>query len=415
MNLSRFIAKRIYTSEGEKREMSRPAVLIAMAGIAVGIAVMIISIAVVMGFKKEVSGKVTGFGSDIQVLSLTQDMNYQMLPVVTNDSLLSVINSIDGVKSVEEFATIVGLLKTEDSFRAVQIKGVGENYNLAFFRQYLTEGTIPEFSSSDASYSLLISQKIAGDLGISVGDRVYAYFISNAGMKARRFTVSGIYETNLTDYDRNITFTDIATVRRLSGWKSDESSGYQISVDDFSQVDGVTQRLVDRVNHRIDRNGATYGAFSIKEISPSIFAWLDVLDTNVIMILVLMLCVAIFTIVSGLLIVMLERINMIGLLKAIGMTNLQVRKIFMHFAVMTVGHGLFWGNVIALAFCALQYYCHIITLDASVYYIDFVPISFEWLHFIVVNVVTLAISSLVIFGSSFFMSLGKPAKTIKFD
>lgn len=413
MNLSFFIAKRLYADKDNTRRMSRPAVLIAMLGIAVGIAVMVISIAVVMGFKKEVTDKIVGFGSDIQVLSITQDDEFRMLPVVTNDSLHDVICSIPGVKSVQPFATLTGILKTEDNFLDVQMQGVGKDYDLSFFSRYLTEGRMPDFSFD--SKEILISRKIASDLGLSVDDKVFAYFVNSKGMRARRFLISGIYETHLSEYDQHVVIVDISIVRSLCGWKDDESSGYHITVNNFDSLQQITDRVTDRVNHQLDRNGSTYTTMSIRELSPGLFSWLGVLDTNVDMILVLMLFISSFTIISGLLIIMLERIRMIGVLKSLGMTNIGVRRIFVHFSIMMVGRGMLYGNIIALLFCFIQHHFHLIGLDASVYYINFIPISFEWLMFVGVNLLTIIITSVIIFGSSFLMSLGSPAKTMSFE
>lgn len=415
MGLAGFIAQRLYADKDGKKRISRPAVLIAMLGVCVGVVVMIVSVGVVYGFKNEVTAKVVGFGSDIQVLSLTQNQQGEILPVVTNDSLKMVVMSAGGIKRVEEFASITGMLKTEDDFKAVQLKGVGEDYDASFYKNYLIEGEVPMWSSKESSNKVLISKRVATDLGLKLGGKVYAYFVGNNNMRARKFSVCGIYETNLTEYDAHTVITDIATVRKLNGWKEDESSGYMISVHDFSQVDEVTERLVSLINHNTDRNDCTYGAFSIKEIVPSIFSWLGVLDMNVVMILVLMLCVSTFTIMSGLLIVMLERIHLIGLMKAMGATDFTIRQIFMHFSFRVVGEGLVIGNIVALGLLWLQYEFHIFKLDASVYYIDFVPVNFEWLMFVCVDVLTIIISAIVIFGSSFFMSLGKPAQTIKFE
>ncbi|MCQ2075781.1 MAG: ABC transporter permease [Bacteroidaceae bacterium] len=415
MSLSRFIAQRIYSSRDNKQKVSRPAVVIAMLGVCVGVVVMIISIAVVFGFKNEVTSKVVGFNNDVQVLSLMQNERGELLPVITNDSLRNVVESAGGIRHIEEFAIKVGMIKTDEDFRAVQFNGVGEDFDLSFFKTYLREGKIPKFSSKESSNKIVVSRKIATDLSLHVGDKVYTYFVNETSMRARRLEVSGIYETNLSDYDKSIVLTDIYTVRRLNGWSDDESSGFHVSVNDFNNVDFVVNRLVSLVNHNYDRNGCTYGAFSVKDVAPSIFAWLSVLDTNVILILVLMLCVSTFTIMSGLLIVMLERINMIGMLKALGTSNFTIRKIFMHFSIRVVGEGLLLGNVVALALCWFQWQFHVLHLDASVYYINYVPVKFEWLMFLGVDILTLIISCFVIFGSSFFMSIGKPAQTMKFE
>ena len=415
MSFELFIARRIYGDKTEGQRFSRPAVRIAMAGIAIGLIVMIISVAVVMGFKREVSGKVIGFGAHAQILSLTQDQNYVIYPVVTNDSLKDVVKHTHGVKHLQEFATIAGMLKTDDDFRGVQIKGIGEDYDTRFLERYLTEGTIPSFSSKQSSNNILISQRIANELQLKNEDKVFAYFFVNGNIRARRFIVKGIYETHLAEYDKAMCFTDIRTVRKLNGWEQDESSGLEITVQNFDLVDAVVSRLVERVNHTPDRVGAMRGAFSIRDIAPHIFAWLEVLDMNVMMILILMMAIGGFTVVSGLLIVMLERISMIGTLKALGATNMQVRRVFQHFAVMLVGKAIIIGDIVALAICFLQKHFNFIKLDADTYYIDSVPIELQWLPILLINLAVLLISSIVIFASSFLVSIKGPATTIRWE
>jgi len=387
-----------------------------MLGIAVGLAVMIVSLSVVLGFKREVSSKVIGFGSHIQVVSLTQTQQYEMMPVLYNDSLRKVLKTFDGLGHMQEYASKLGILKTNDDFCGVTFKGVGEDYDTAFFHKYLVEGAIPEFSSKKSSNNILLSKKIATDLGLHLGDKVYAYFLDgNSGMRARKLTVYGIYETNLVEYDKVNVLADIYTVRRLNGWENDMVSGIEVQVDDFDKVQETAAIMHQVMYGSRDRNGVIYGAFSIKELSPHTFSWLAVLDMNVLMILVLMLCVSSFTIVSGLLIVMLERISMIGLLKALGMTNMGVRRVFFHYAVILVGKGMLIGNILGLVICFVQSYFHIVKLDASVYYLDSVPVYIDWLQVIILNIMTLLVSSLVIFGSSFFIGMSAPAKTMKFE
>jgi len=415
LSFERFIAKRIYAQTDEKRQISRPAIRIALIGIIIGMAVMIVSIAVVMGFKHEVGSKVVGFGSHLQVLSLTQGDDYELLPVLTTDSLEQVIRKQPLVTDVQRFVTKMGMLKTQDDFRGIQFKGVDGGYDMSFFRQYLKQGEIPRFSSKEATNQLLVSQRIASDLHIQTGDKVFAYFVNENGMRARRFTVCGIYETHLSEYDRNVVITDIYTIRRLNNWEPDISTGFEITISDFDRLDDVTEALGNKINKVYDKNGCLYGVFNIRQLAPHIFSWLGVLDMNVIMILVLMICIASFTVMSGLLIVMLERINMIGILKSLGATNYSVRQIFINFSVMLVGRGMLWGNIIGLALCFLQSQFHIVSLDPSIYYLDAVPIRFDWLLFLLVNAITLIISFFVIFGSSYLMSVSRPAQTMRFE
>ena len=415
MSFELFIAKRIYADKSEDGErFSRPAIRIAMLGVAIGVAVMLISLAVVLGFKHEVSSKVIGFGSHIQVLSLTQNQNYEMMPVLTNDTLIRKVKKVQGVGRIQKFATKIGILKTEKDFRGLTFKGVGEDYDLSFFQSCLTSGKMPKFSAKEASNEILLSQKVAGDLGVKVDDKIFAYFMGEESMRARRFKVAGIFATNMNDYDKNYVITDIYTVRKLNGWDEEMSSGLEVTVNDFDRVEELTNKL-QFIHKDTDRNGVTYGVFSIKDIAAHTFAWLSVLDMNVVMILVLMILVSAFTVVSGLLIIMLERINMIGTLKVLGATNVSVRKIFIQFSVMLVGQGLLWGNVIGLLLCWIQQKFHLISLDATVYYIDSVPIQFNWWLILAINVATLLISTFVIWGSSHLISIGKPSETIRYE
>ena len=385
-----------------------------MLGVAIGVAVMLISLAVVLGFKHEVSSKVIGFGSHIQVLSLTQNQNYEMMPVLTNDTLIRKVKKVQGVGRIQKFATKIGILKTEEDFRGLTFKGVGEDYDLSFFQSCLTSGKMPKFSAKEASNEILLSQKVAGDLGVKVDDKIFAYFMGEESMRARRFKVAGIFATNMNDYDKNYVITDIYTVRKLNGWDEEMSSGLEVTVNDFDRVEELTNKL-QFIHKDTDRNGVTYGVFSIKDIAAHTFAWLSVLDMNVVMILVLMILVSAFTVVSGLLIIMLERINMIGTLKVLGATNVSVRKIFIQFSIMLVGQGLLWGNVIGLLLCWIQQKFHLISLDATVYYIDSVPIQFNWWLILAINVATLLISTFVIWGSSHLISIGKPSETIRYE
>ena len=415
MSFELFIARRIYADKTEDGErFSRPAIRIAMLGVAIGVAVMLISLAVVLGFKHEVSEKVIGFGGHIQVLSLTQNQNYEMMPVLTNDTLVRKVKQVQGIDHIQRFATKIGILKTEENFRGLTFKGVGEDYDLSFFRKSLVEGDMPHFSSRKATNEMLLSKKVAGDLGVKVGDRVFAYFMGDEAMRARRFKVTGIFATNMNDYDRNYVITDIYTVRKLNGWDAEMSSGLEVTVSDFDRVESITQQL-QFLHQGADRYGVTYGVFSIKDLAAHTFSWLAVLDMNVVMILILMILVSTFTVVSGLLIIMLERINMIGTLKVLGATNGAVRRVFIHFSVMLVGRGLLWGNLIGLLLCWLQQHYHLLALDASVYYIDSVPVQFNWPLILAVNAITLLISTLVIWGSSHLISIGKPSDTLRYE
>lgn len=433
MSFETFIARRIHgTSPGEERRVSHTAIQIAVAGIAVGLATMVVSLAVVRGFKQEVSGKARGFLADVQIRSLSQDRDFNILPLMADDSLLDVVRRTRGVAHVQKFATKSGMLKTDADFAALEFKGVGEDYDTMFLRQYLVEGRLPRFSASKASGEILLSARQSGDLRLRVGDKVFAYFFSGLrsaddgdalsgassyaqSLRARRFTVVGIYETHLAEYDRVFCFTDLHTVRRLSNWEEPACTGLEIHTGEGSDREEVTYRLVGKVNHSLGSNGARRGAFSIRELSPRIFAWLDVLDTNVVMIVVLMLVIGSFTVMSSLLIVMLERIHTIAVLKALGATDGQVRGVFQRFSLYVVGKAVVIGDAVAVAVCLLQQEFNVVPLDAQTYYIDHVPISVSWTAFLLVNAGVLFISLLVIMGGSRLMSLGAPARTLTWE
>ncbi|MCH5177300.1 MAG: ABC transporter permease [Prevotellaceae bacterium] len=420
MAFERFIARRIYGTRTGDGRFSGPAIRIAIAGVAIGIIVMLVSIAVVTGFKREVSAKVIGFGGDAQIVSLTQYDNHVMLPVVADDSLKRVVRNTRGVAHLQEYAATAGMLKTEENFRGIQMKGVGEDYDTTFLHRHLIAGRLPRFSAKTSANELLLSRLVADELQLTVGSKVFAYFLTpgdedRTSMRARKLTLTGIFETHMSEYDRGLCFTDIRTIRRLNKWETDECSGIEIQVAEGYDAELVAASLAAKLNHTIDRIGAHRGAFSIRQLAPRVFAWLDVLDVNVIIILVLMMIIGGFTVVSGLLILMLERIRMIGVLKALGATNTSIRRIFRHFAVMLVVRGLLLGNAVGLGLCWVQQRYSLLQLDAETYYIDAVPIRFNWLLILLVNAGVVLISSFVIFGASYLMSIDKPARTIRFE
>ena len=415
MSFDLFVAKRIYSSLDGNLDFSRQAIRIAICGVAIGLSVMLISLSVVLGFKDEISNKVIGFGSHLKIVSRTLDANNEIMPVIISDTINNIIDQTPGITTTQYYVFKNALLKTETDFCGIVFKGIGENYDMSFFENCLIDGKIPHFTSSESSNEILISNSTAKILGLEVGDKVFSYFMSPQSIRSRRFTVSGIFETNLTEYDRSIAFTDIYTVRRLNNWGSDMVSGCEMKVDDFHNVDHITYKLAKKINGLYDRNGAVYGTFTIKELEPNIFSWLNVLDTNVVMILILMICVSCVTIISGLLIIILERINMIGVLKSLGANNTSIRKIFINFALMIVGKGVLIGNAIGIVLCFIQMLWKPIKLDASVYYIDFIPIKMDLIGILSVNILTISLTAIVILGTSFLASKQRPTVCMKYE
>lgn len=415
MNVPYFLARRIYADNDNQKKVSRPAVRIAIIGVAVGLAVMIVSVCVVLGFKHAIRDKVVGFGSHIQVAEFSMLQQGTDSPIEVDDSVINVLQHIEGVKHVQRFAMKQGILKTDSDFLGVAFKGVGPEFDSTFIHQHLLEGVVPKFSDKSSGNKILVSKVMADKLKLTCGSRIFAYFIDDSGVRTRRFTIAGIYQTNLTQYDNVMCYVDLYTAVKLNGWQEDMASGSELQVDHFDKLDEVENRVVKLVNRTTDKYGNTYSSKTIKELSPQIFSWLDLLDLNVWIILIIMMAVAAVTMISGLLIIILERTQMIGLMKALGARNPMVRHTFMWFAAFIIGRGLLWGNMIALALVALQYFTGIVKLDPATYYVSSVPVEVNVLFVVLLNIGTLLISLLVLIGPSFLISHIHPAKTMTYE
>lgn len=414
MNFELFIARRIYFSKEVERKVTPPAVRIAMIGIALGLAVMILSVAIVIGFKKEVRNKVIGFGSHIQITNFDSNASYESSPIAVSDSLMQELRSFPGIRHVEAFATKPGILKTETDFQGIVLKGIDQDYDWTFFRKNLKEGDIITFQDKKSSTDVLISSYLANLLGLKLGDSFLTYFVQE-DVRARKFHITGIYETGFLDYDKLFVIADIRQIRRLNGWDKDQVSGLELLVNDYDRLDQTTEDLYFALSERNDRLDNTFYTRSIKELNPMIFNWLDVLDINVVIILVLMMSVAGFTMISGLLIIILERTNMIGILKALGQNNTSIRKIFLYVSFFLIGKGMIWGNVIGISLCLLQHHFQIVSLDPSVYYLDAVPIDLNIVSLLLLNAGALAAAMFMMLAPSYLVARIDPARSIRFE
>lgn len=415
MNLPLFIARRIYSVNGDKAEVSKPAIRIATAGIAIGLAVMIVSVCVVFGFKHAVSAKVIGFGSHIQVANFMTLQTSESYPIQMTDSLIKVLKNTQGVEHVQRFATKQGVLKTDSDFLGVVFKGVGPDFDSTFIHQNLMEGSIPAFSDTKSSNKILLSMSMAKKLKLKTGDRIFAYFIDHTGVRVRRFTIAGIYQTNLAQYDDVTCFIDLYTAVKLNGWETDQVSGAEITVKDFNKVDETEAIFINHLNRTVDHYGETYSSKTIRDISPQIFSWLDLLDLNVWIILALMIAVAGVTMISGLLIIILERVTMIGVLKAMGAKNTMIRHTFLWFAVFIITRGLLIGNLIGIGLVLLQRYTGLVGLDPQTYYVTTVPVEINIPVLLLLNVATLLISVVVLIAPSYLISHIHPAKSMRYE
>ena len=415
MNLPLFIARKIYGGKNEGKQVSRPAIRIATAGVAIGLAVMLISVSVVLGFKHTIRDKVIGFGSHIQVGSFMTLQTGDFYPIQMDDSMLTVLKTIPRVKHVQRYAMKQGILKTDHDFLGVVFKGIGAEYDTTFLHQNMRQGHIPRFTDNASSNKILISQSIADKLGVKANDKIYSYFIDKNGVRTRRFTIEGVYQTNLSQYDDITCFTDLYTAVKLNGWEDDQTTGAELTVKDFNQLDDVENLVVKKVNRTLDHYGETYSSKTIRELCPQIFSWLDLLDLNVWIILALMIAVAGVTMISGLLIIILERTVMIGILKALGARNKTIRHTFMWFAAFIIGKGMLIGNIVGLGLISLQQFTGLVKLNPQTYYVNTVPVEYNIPLFISLNIATLLICLFVLIAPSYLISHIHPAKSMRYE
>ena len=415
MNFPLFIAKKIYHDQDDKRMVSRPAIRIATVGVAIGLAVMIVTVSVVLGFKHTIRDKVVGFGGHIQVHNVLWFNEVDPYSVSVDDSLLNAISKIEGVKHIERYSVTQGLLKTDDDFLGVAVKGVGPEFDSAFLKEHLLEGEIPQFSDSTSHYQLLVSKMIADKLKLKVGQKLFAYFLDSDNVRTRKYTICGIYQTNMTRFDESLCFTDIYTVNRLNGWKQDECSAIAVTVNSLDQIQQTEEAFIEQVNRTYDKNDNMLTSQTIYETYPQVFIWLELLDINVWIILTLMVCVAGFTMISGLLIIILERTQMIGILKALGARNKTIRHTFLWFSVFIIGQGMLWGNIVGIGIVLLQQYTGFITLDPQTYYVSQAPMELNIPLILLLDAVTLFICVFVLIAPSYLISHIHPAKSMRYE
>lgn len=395
--------------------VSRPAIRIATVGVAIGLAVMIVTVSVVLGFKHTIRDKVVGFGGHITLHSMMLYSDTDPFTLYADDSLMNAVNQLPGVAHAERYSVTQGLLKTDDDFLGVAFKGVGPEFKSTFLKEHMLEGDIPQFSDSTSHNQLLLSKMIADKLQLRTGDRVFAYFIGDNDVRTRRYTICGIYQTNMTRFDESLCFTDLYTVNRLNGWDKDDCTGISVTVDNLEELPYMEGLFINNFNRTSDAKGNMITSQTIYETYPQVFMWLELLDINVWIILALMICVAGFTMISGLLIIILERTQMIGILKALGARNKTVRHTFLWFAVFIIGQGMFWGNIIGIGIVLIQKYTGIISLDPQTYYVSEAPMELDIPLILLLNITTLQTCVFVLIAPSFLISHIHPAKSMRYE
>lgn len=414
MSTGAFIAKRLIKERRHGAAFSRPINVIAITGIALGLAVMILAVSILTGFKQQIRDKIAGFGAHIQVVNFDANISYETVPISAEQPFIPKISKNTGIRNIQVFATKAGIIKTEDNMQGVVLKGIGSDYDWSFFRSNLVEGEVIIINDTLRTDKVLISKKVADMLSLKLGDSFSMFFVQDPP-RMRKFTIAGLYQTSLEEFDKTYLFCDIDHIRRLNGWDKTMVSGFEILITDFNKLDEMTDLVRDAIGYQITEDEEKLKVTNIRTRYPQIFDWLGFQDTNVIIILILMVLVAGFNMISGLLILILEKTNMIGILKAMGAENRIIRNIFLYQAAWLIGKGLFWGNVIGIGLALLQKKTEIFSLDPASYYLSSVPINLDPVHIILLNIATMTAIILMLLVPSQLIARITPVKAIRYD
>lgn len=414
MSTGTFIARRLIKDRKQDTSFSRPINVIAIIGIALGLAVMILAVSILTGFKQQIRDKVAGFGAHIQVVNFDANLSYETVPVSSAQPFADKIRNHPGIKNIQVFATKAGIIKTDENIQGVVLKGIGSDYDWSFFRTNVVEGEVVTVTDTARTDEVLISKKVTDMLGLKLGDSFSMFFVQDPP-RMRKFTIKGIYETSLEEFDKTYLFCDIDHIRRLNGWREGQVTGFEIFINDFDELDNMTDVVRDAIGYKMAEEEEQLKVTNIRMRYPQIFDWLGFQDTNVIIILLLMILVAGFNMISGLLILILEKTNMIGVLKALGAENKVIRSVFLYQAAWLTAKGLLWGNIIGIGLALLQLKTGLISLDPASYYLSSVPINLDPLHILLLNAGTMAAIILMLLIPSQLIARITPVKAIRYD
>ena len=387
---------------------TRPIIRIATFSVALGVAIMIISLAIITGFKSQIRDKVIGFGSHIQITNFDANTSFEPQPIDRNQAFYPNMDSVEGIRHIQVYATKAGIVKTEEEIHGVVLKGIGADFDWDFFQSKIVEGNTFQVRDSIKSNEIIISKLIAEKLRFSVGDDLLMYFIQQPP-RIRKFSIVGIYETGLLEFDQRYIMGDIAHVQKLNDWDAHQIGGFEVLIDNFDDLDEIGDYIYYNVI------GAELYSQTIKETNSQIFDWLHLQDMNAIIILVLMVLVSGINMISAILVLILERTNMIGILKSMGAQNWEIRRIFLYIASSLLGKGLLWGNVIGIGLCLLQMKYELITLDQKEYYISIVPVHLDLFQISMLNIGTLLVCGIMLIIPTMVISNITPVKSIRFN
>lgn len=409
-----FIAKRITFDKKDGKSFTGPIVNISVIGIALSLAVMILSVAIVTGFKNEVRAKVTGFSADVQVANFDANNSFETQPIDRNAVPLDKILAVPGVTHVQPYIVKSGIIKTNNDIQAVALKGIDADFDWTFLREHIVAGDTFAIADTVKSNRIFLSNYIANLLHLNVGDKLTMYFVQDPP-RMRPFIVSGLYKTSIETFDQSFALVDMRHLQKINDWDTNQITGFEVMIDNFDNLEPIADSIFFIAGNNFVQGGSSLKVSNVKELYPAIFDWLNLQDMNVWVILALMLAVAGFNMISGLLILILEKTNMIGLLKALGYGNWHIQKIFITQSFFLIAKGLLWGNIIGIGICLIQQQFGIVPLDESSYYMSTVPINLKLLHVVVLNVGTLVSTLLIMLLPSLLISHISPAKAIKFN
>ncbi|MDB2384942.1 ABC transporter permease [Polaribacter sp.] len=410
MNYELFIAKRIIGAKNYKSSISAPIIKIAITAIALGIIIMLLAVSIGAGFQQKIRDKMAGFNGHIQILNYDNNTSgLSITPIDKNQDFYPTFPDIDGIKNVQVFANKAGLLRTETDFEGIVFKGVSTDYDWSFFKEYLIAGRFPNFNL-DRTKEVLLSQKIMNRLHLQLNDTVLATFLKSTTSKLpsnRKYTVVGIYKTGFAEFDKNMMIGDIREVQNLNKWSENQIGGFEVVLYNFDEIAAKGKAIYQRV-------GTTLNSKTIVNTYPTIFEWVELTDNNVWFIIGIMILIAGINMITALLVLILERVQFIGILKALGSTNTSIRKIFLYNAGYLILRGLFWGDLVGLVLLGIQYYFEVITLNPSTYYVATMPISLSIKAFLLLNLGTLLLCFLMLILPSYIITRIKPSTSIKF-
>ncbi len=406
-----FIAKRIIASKRYKNSVSSPIIRISILAIAIGIAVMLFSVATGVGLQKKIKEKISGFNGDIQISHYdANNSKVTVTPISRNQDFYPDFEGVPNVKKVQVFATKAGIIRTPNEFEGIVLKGVDKDYDWSFFNSYLKSGRVPRFDE-ELSNEVLLSNKTAGRLRLETGDIFHMFFVKddpNLAPNSRKFEVAGIFDSGFEEFDETFIIGDIRHIQRINKWDKDQVGGFEVFIHDFDRLKNTGAEVYRSID-------PTLNALTTAEKYPAIFEWLSLFDTNIVVIIGVMILIAGINMITALLVLILERTQMIGVLKALGNQNWSIRRIFLYNAAYLIGKGLFWGNLVGLGLLLIQKYFGVIRLNPETYYVNEAPVYISVPAWLLINVGTLLLCLLMLLIPSYIVSKISPVKAIKFD